>query len=361
MSDLNSIITVTIDRLTKPIGQKGFGTILIVGANATFSDRIKYYDDDSPAAIAADLTGGTAAMEYLMASAIFEQTPHVNQIAIGKKLVGDTAYEDALNAILLESGDFYGVLCAVRTVADQKSVAKWVQANARYFVCTSDEANIIGQTVGADTTSIAHEISHSAYDRSTVIYHAEADTECLDAGLLGYLLSLQPGSYTGAIKTIAGCSTNKLNATQSKNAHDKFCSTYEEIAERNALLFSWNGTGEYLDIIVFADWLKARLTENNFKVLANAPKNPFTDAGITAHENATRQILQMGIDSGGLSPMSYDKTTGVQTGGYSTTFPKAANVSAIDKAARKLTNAKFKGWLAGAIHNVEIAGTISYE
>jgi hypothetical protein len=361
MSELNSIINVTINRLTKPIGQAGFGTPLIVGPNATFVERIKFYTENEMVALAAALTGGTAAMEYLMADTIFSQTPHVNQIAIGKKVIGDTAYEDALNAILLESNDFYGVLCAVRTTADQKSVAKWVQANGRACILSSDDANIIGQTESGDTTSIAHEIKHNAYDRTTVIYHAEADTECLDAGSMGYLLALQPGSYTGAFKTFAGCSTNKLNATQTKNAHDKYCSTYEEIAERNMLLFGWTGSGEYFDIIVFADWVKARLTENNFKVLANAVKNPFTDAGITAHENATRQILQMGIDAGGFSPMSYDKTTGVQTGGYSTTFPKSSSISAIDKAARSLTNCKFKGWLAGAIHTVAIEGTIAFE
>lgn len=361
MSELNSIINVMINRLTKPIGQKGFGTILIIGPNATFSDRIKFYDDSSLTAIAADLTGGIAAMEYLMAQAIFAQTPHVNQIAIGKKLIGDASYEAALDAILVESRDFYGVLCAVRTVADQKSVAKWVQANERVCVLSSDEPNIIGQTEVADTTSIAYEVKHGAYDRTSVIYHSTADTECVDAGLLGYLLSLTPGSYTGAFKTVAGAGTDKLNASQSKNAHDKYCSTYEEIAERNVLLFSWTGSGEYIDIIVLADWTKSRITENNFAVLANTLKNPFTDGGITAHENATRQILQIGVDNQGFSPMSFDKVTGKQTGGYSTTFPKASSVSAVDKAARRLTNAKFKAFLAGAIHTVAIEGTISYE
>lgn len=360
MSELNSIIIVTINRLTKPIGQKGFGTILIVGPNATFSDRIKFYDDSSLAAIAADLTGTTTAMEYLMAQAIFSQTPHVNQIAIGKKLVGDASYEAALDAILLESSDFYGVLCAARTTADQKSTAKWVQANERILVVSNDDANIIGQAEGADTTSIAYEVKHGAYDRTAVIYHSKADTECVDAGLLGYLLALTPGSYTGAFKTVAGASVDKLNATQSKNAHDKYCSTYEEIAERNIILFSWTGSGEYIDIIVFADWVKARVTENNYAVLVNTLKNPFTDGGITAHENATAQILQIGIDNGGFSPKSFDKATGAQTGGFYTTFPKASAVPALDKAARKLTGAKFKGFLAGAIHTVAIEGTISF-
>lgn len=361
MSELNSIINVTITRLTKPIGQKGFATLLIVGPNGTFSGRAKAYTDSDLATLATELTGGDDAPEYGMAAAVFAQTPHINQVLVGKKLVGDTDYTAALNAILLETRDFYGVVCVSRLVADQEDVANWVQSNERICVLSSDDANIIGQTEGDDTTTIAHIVKSETLDRSSVIYHSAADTEYADAALLGYILSLTPGSYTGAFKSLSGVSVDKLNATQSKNAHDKYASTYEEIAERNVLLFSWVGSGEYVDIIVFADWLKARITENNFIVLANTLKNPFTDGGITAHENATRQYLQIGIDNGGLSPMSYDKVTGKQTGGFSTTFPKASSIPVNDKALRKLTGAKFKGFLAGAIHTVAIEGTLSYE
>jgi len=361
MSELNSIINVTISRLTSPIGQKGFGTVCILGTNATFSPRAKFYSSTEMATLAAELTGTTGAAEYKMAQAIFSQSPHGLLVMVGKKIQGDTDYEDALDAILLYTSDFYGVVCTSRLVADQKSVAKWVQANERIAVFSSDEANIVDQTLANDSTSIAYEIKHAAYDRSAVVYHSLADTEFLDAAILGWCLSLTPGSYTVAHKTFSGITVDDLNATQSKNAQDKYCSTYEEIADRNVLLFGWVGTGEYIDIIVLADWTKQRIAENNFLVLANNIKMPFTDAGITAHENATRQILQIGMDNGGFTPMAYDRVTGAQTGGFSTTFPKASEVPILDKAARKLTGARFKAWLAGAIHTVAIEGVITLE
>jgi len=360
MSELNSIITVTINRLTKPLGQVGFATLLIVGPNATFVSRTKLYSDSELAALAADLTNGVDDPEYKMAAAVFAQTPHINQVMIGKQILADADYTETLNEILLETRNFYGVVCTSRTVGDQEDVAQWVQSNERVGVFASADADIIDTTEVADTTSIAALIKAQALDRSMAIYHSKAATEYADAALLGYILSLTPGTYTGAFKTLAGITVDDLNTTKSGNAHDKYCSTYEEIGERNMLLFSWTGSGEYLDIIIFADWVKARVAENNFAVLANTLKNPFTDGGITAHENATRQILQIGMDNTGFTPMEYNKITGAQIGGYSTTFPKASSVGAVDKAARRLTNAKFKGWLAGAIHTVAIEGTITY-
>lgn len=366
MSTMEGIVKVTITRETKPVSQQGFGTILIVGPNATFVNRIKYYTD--LASIAADLTGGTAALEYIAAEAIFSQNPRVTRVAIGKKLVGDADYKAALDAIKLESLDFYGVILANRTQSDQEDVMEWVQANERLCAMASAGTDIGGGVIdfideadGVDNSSIAYFAKTNSLDRTSAFYSAAAATKFVDAAYLGKILPLTPGSYTGMFKQLAGVPVDNLNETQSGNVHDKFANTYEEIGENNIVIEGFVSTGEFTDIIVFQDWLKARITENVFSLLVNELKVPFTDAGITAIQNAIEQVLKIGQDNGGISPFAYDKSTkpATQIGGYVTSVPAIGSIPAGDKTQRVLKSVLFTAWLAGAIHAVEIEGVLT--
>lgn len=366
MTTMNQIVNVTITRETKPVSRRGFGTILIVGPNATFAERIKFYTD--LASIAADLTGGENALEYLAAAAVFGQNPRVLQVAIGKKEVGDADYTAALNAIVTENPNWYGVILANRTVADQEDVMDWVQANERICAMASagtDQGggvyDIIDEADGVDDSSIAYYAKTNSLDRTSVFYSADAATEFLDAGYLGRILPLTPGSYTGMFKTIAGVPVDTLTATQSKNVHDKFANTYEEIGEVNIVLNGYVSTGEFTDIIIFQDWLKARIAENVFGGMVNELKIPYTDGGITAVQSLLDQVLKIGQDNGGISPFAYDASTKppTQIGGYISTVPALADVPTGDKTARILNNVEFIAWLAGAIHNVVINGVLT--
>lgn len=366
MSTMEQIVKVSITRETRPISQQGFGTILIVGPNATFVNRINYYTDLT--SIAAVLTGGVADEEYLAAEAIFSQNPRVVQVAIGRKDALDADYGVALDAILEESRDFYGVILADRTIANQEDVMDWVQANER--ICCMASAgtdigggviDIIDETEAVDNSSIAYYAKTNSLDRTSIFYSSQAATKFVDAAYLGKILPLTPGSYTGMFKTLAGVPVDAVTPTQSKNVHDKYANTYEEIGEVNIVMQGFVSTGEYTDIIVFQDWLKARITENVFALLVNEPKVPYTDAGIASIETAVKQILQIGQDNGGISPLSFNSNVKPpqQIGGYYTTVPILSSIPLIDKTARILKQVNFTAWLAGAIHNVEINGVLT--
>src|SRR4030042_3630409 len=109
MSTMRDIIDVSITRETRSISQAGFGTILIVGPNATFGNRINFYTTLSGvAAVLGDTP--TEEPEYLAAQAVFSQSPRVTRLAIGRNDVQDADYSVTLNAIVEESKDFYGVI-----------------------------------------------------------------------------------------------------------------------------------------------------------------------------------------------------------------------------------------------------------
>lgn len=357
MGTIFSVAQVNIDRQTKPIAQASFGTILIVGSNPTFSSRVEYFTDAE--AIAAVLTGGTSAPEYLAAQAIFAQSPVVEKVAIGKKLVGDSSYAVALDAIKTADNGWYGLIGATRTQAEQLSIADWSLTNQKICSLASSTAAIVDTTNAADTTSLAAVLKANSNSRTSCFYSASASTKYVDAGYLGKILPYTPGTYSGAFKTIAGVTVDSLSATQSINAHAKFCNTFEEMGEQNKTFFGYVSDGDYTDTIIFIDWLRSRIAENVYRLLANLPKIPYDDDGIGLLESAVRQVLEIAQTNKALTKNIFDPNTKEQLGGFKIIVPKASSIPANDKALRFLQGIKFVCWYSGAIHTVRIDGTVT--
>ena len=71
-------------------------------------------------------------------------------------------------------------------------------------------------------------------------------------------------------------------------------------------------------------------------------------------------MLSLGQRRGGIAPTEYDED-GNKNLGYVIEVPLASQISANVKASRVLPDVKFTARLAGAIHAVEIKGSLTYE
>lgn len=275
-------------------------------------------------------------------------------------------FDDALDAILLEQSNWYGVLAAVSdnerdgssAPAQQEKVADWVESNKKFFIAGSSDANIVNQNEATDTTSIAHHANSNSLARTAVIYTSNADTEAPDAALMGKILPLDPGTYTAMLKTLASVTVDSLTATQVTNAHDKNANTYETIGGVNVTRKGTCGDGEFIDVQILIDWIESNVQTEVYSVLVNSSKVPYTDDGINAVVDAISKPLQIAQNRGGISPTSYDSND-VQIGGYFVTAPLASAVSSTDKANRELNDVEFTAFLAGAIHKVVINGIVT--
>jgi len=255
---------------------------------------------------------------------------------------------DTMDAIVKASDDFYGIVLTDRTQATVELMAAWVEAKIKIFGTASADADIPDTTDAADATTIAATLKAASYARSFVFYSASAATEYIDAALLGKILTQDPGSYTAKFKTLASVTVDTLTDTQVTNILAKNANCYTEVGGVN---ITQNGTvsePEYIDVIVFVDWLQSDMTSNIYSKLVNLPKVPFTDPGIGVVEAEVKASLQRGIDRGGLAADPAPTTT----------VPLAADVSSVDKAARTLPDVKFTATLAGAIHSVTVTGTV---
>lgn len=86
MTELSEIVTITITQDTVGQTQPGFGTPLVLSHNATFSERVRYYSSTTEAAVDWAVTSP----EYLSIRAALSQTPHVEQVAVGRATLKPT-------------------------------------------------------------------------------------------------------------------------------------------------------------------------------------------------------------------------------------------------------------------------------
>ncbi len=291
-----------------------------------------------------DNIDGTIDIDPDVPGVAFTVTVVGTNLAITKPFTATENVLAAYTAIKEENSDFYGVAMTNRVQADVESIAAQVLTENRLFGTASSDAGILAVT----TTDIAAVLNANSNERSFVIYHHLPAT-FPDVAWMSRQLSTDPGSSTWKFKTLLGIAASPLTSTQSTNATNKSCNTYELIGGVSMTLEGTVASGEFIDIIRGIDWLEARMIERIFGHLVNLEKVPFTNAGIAIIEADIRAQLNDGISVGLLTN---DPAPTI-------TVPLAANVSTSDKLIRTLNNLEFQAFLQGAIHFVTIKGIVA--
>lgn len=360
MADIDSIVKVNITRQTTTPQMESFDGILLVQeflASSTTpvfgaTERIREYGRLKEVSEAGF---GITSFIYQAAQKIFSQAIAVDRIYVGRKLTGVDGTETweacltALGADTSYGNKWYGLCVATRVNADQQDIADWVQANEKLCIFASSDTNILAS--GTQTT-IADYVKTNSLDRSAVIYSPNVtdatDDDCPDAAWFGKMFPKDPGSATWAFKTLAGVATYGLTSSQFTQGLGRNANLYVNVAGVSITKNGTVGTGEYLDVMHGIDWLKARIQNLIFTPIAQLDKVPFTDAGVQVIVGQLRAALEEGVSVNLLAADSIEIT-----------YPKVADVSAINKAARLLPDVKFTATLAGAIHKTEIDGVVS--
>lgn len=268
------------------------------------------------------------------------------------------AAADVLAAIEAVDTDFYVITTYDHTSSFVLAMAAAVEARSKLYFASSQAQAILSAFTQSSTDLFAM-LTDLNYFRTVTLFHHTADTTYPETAFVGKCLPFDPGTITWANKQLAGVAASRDPST------NLLLSDTQQgwLADRNANLIQVVGglsitregkvvAGEWIDIIQSRDLLVARITEAYQNFLINSGKVPYDDIGI----NATHSVL--------ISVLSRYVTTKTQPNilrsedPFETTFPRAADVSAEDKAARVL-NASFVGHLAGAIHVVNINGTLT--
>jgi hypothetical protein len=240
---------------------------------------------------------------------------------------------------------WYAATIESHLTADVLAVAAYIEATTKIFGTSSQSADIKTSV----TTDLFSQLKALGYQRTFGIWSATADTQFPECALIGYELQEQPGASTWAYKTLAGVTVSTLSETESTNILGKSATTYETVGGVNSTIGAKMFGGEWIDVMVFVDWLQAQLTSRLWFRMVNSKKIPYTAAGATIIESDIRSVLNAGIVAGGLA----------DTPAPTVSVPDVLTVNPNNRALRIFDGITFQARLAGAIHFLDIAGNVS--
>lgn len=250
-----------------------------------------------------------------------------------------------INEITTVNNTWYAIMIESHLEADVLAVAGQIEGMKKVYATSSQSADIKTSA----TTDTFSKLEALGYQRTFGLFSATADTEFPECAWVGYQLQEQPGSNTWAYKALSGVTVSVLSDTESTNIHNKSASTYENVGGLNSTIGAKMFGGEWIDVMIFVDWLEQRMKERLWSRLANSKKIPYTSAGAAIIEAEIRAQLNDGIRVGGLAA-SPAPTVNV---------PDVLSVSTNARAQRIFEGITFEARLAGAIHFVKISGTVT--
>lgn len=345
MSNIDRVVDVTIQRGTIQVSRAGFGVPLILSTHTEFAGRIEYYGSLQEVV---DAGFATTSDEYLTAQLLLSQRFQPPRFAIGRIDAGDATIADSLIAVQNESDDWYALILLDRTVSEVSGAAAWIETQKKIFLTATADSNAID-----GTGDIIETLNGLNYTRTISLYNAAAATSYVEAAWAGRCLPLDPGSLTWKFKSLAGVVADGLTTGQIGTVDGKSGNTYTTIGGVDVTAEGVVASGEFIDVIRFQDFLQARIEENVYSALVNNEKIPYTQKGIAQVEQPLRAALLEGERVGGLASPDGELPA------FTINVPDILAVSNADKIARELNNVTFTAYLAGAIHNVKINGTLS--
>lgn len=262
-----------------------------------------------------------------------------------KDISADPGIAADLAAIAAYDNEWYGLALDSQSQAEIEAATPWVEANEKFFCWNNSD------TKSADsgtTTDVFSTQKAAAYARSGGLYSKFELLSYSGAALTAKEFVENPGAATLHLKTLASITVDTLSAAEASGIKDKNGTVYVTVSNINVTMGGKTASGEWFDTTRFVDWQKAEIQFRMFTFFVNNKKVPYTDLGIDAVTAIIDGALDFGVLRGGLA-----------AGSTSVSAPKVADIDAGTRAARRLEDVKFGGRLAGAIHELDIQGTVT--
>lgn len=368
-ANLDLIATVDISLDTPISNDANFDNILILGPEpASPTGEIPsvgvYRSLEELTELGFTATGDGADPVGVAARVAFSQSPRPNRIYVA--VIKEVMVEDAPAAekavdVLTAALDTDGWYCICPVGIDDDEVEEIIQ-------WTETQNKICGYVEDDPDQPI---VESGLYLRSYPVYPKVTENQLendvpaenkygIAAAMAVKAMNYHAGEETWALKSLATVTPSKLSSTFMNKLSAANISYVVTVASKNVTMGGKTSGGEWIDVIRFRDWLQNDMQVRVVNLLIVNPKIPYTDNGIGLVENQMLASLKEGQKYGGIAPTEYDED-GNAIPGYTTSVPLAADITSTQKASRILTDCGFAARLAGAIHLVEIKGSLTYE
>jgi len=361
---ISSVVTVSVSISPAVPPKRGFGVASVVtnendNLGAIQVARMRFYSSITEVAV----DWPTISETYLCANAYFAQNPSPTRFAtISQDSIGGETEVDALTAAELFSSDWYGVLLlnTVRDTTVQTDVAAWTEARTKIFSASTNDLLTLTQ---GDLTSMAALLFAANYTRTICTYASLANSaEYPDAAILGKAFTTNfsaPDSViTLKFKSISSITTETINTTQKAALDEKRANILTDVAGASMYTEGWMSSQLFFDERHAVDWLVGEIESNVFGFLISQnTKVPLTDKGGAAIEQQVARALDAALNNGMLGSGT-DSTGAFLATGYSIAVQKVVDMNPVDKSNRIAPSVSFVALLAGAMHFVQIDGSV---
>lgn len=324
--------------LSKPVGGVGLGVPLVLESDA---EKAVAYTECYTLEDVEKAGFGDETEVYKAANMIFMQENRPAKIAV-------CAYTRADAETLVD---------AIKAVADKD----WrqlivVDAEATEYVAAADYIETVRKLMFVSMAKAAFEtfkatLNGKKYDRLIIFVNG---TAYANAALVGETAGRNAGSFTYKFMTLKGVTAETFTDAELTALHLAGAFGYVTRAGDDITTEGIAQSGKYIDETDSIDYVVQNVAYRNQKVLNNTAKVHFDNRGIALLEAATVSALQDAAVNGIIATKedgSYD---------YSVYFAPRSETTEADRASRSYKYGTFKFGLAGAIHDCEVYGEITY-
>lgn len=332
-------VSVKID-LARPLGKIGFGIPLLLVENAT--KEVKYTEISKVQEVVEVGFESTSDI-YKAVALIFDQDGAPKNVAVcavttkAKEALEDTKLtSQGWRQLIVINGGQESSASTVKEIADAVEILK----NKLYFagLDLDDSSSITG-------TNLDH----------TVLFYCDKteDVPVPVAALVGEIAGREAGSFTYKNLILKGIEPQDLSDLEIEAIHKKGGLTFVAKAGDNVTTEGKSVSGEFIDIIDSEDYVIQQLAFKTQRLLNRSPKVAYTNNGIAMLESVAVDVLQTAFNNG----MIATKEDGSPD--FTVSYALREDTSEDDRYARIYPYGSFRFALAGAIHHVEITGTIT--
>lgn len=218
------------------------------------------------------------------------------------------------------------------------AISDYIKGTEKMFFTSAETVSAAAETDSRQTAMLIHD------DPNGVVFP--------EAGVVGATAGKPAGSFTYKFTEIKGLTPAVISDTDLNAIHSKNCIAY--ILDKGYGMLSEGITtnGEYIDNVDSEDYVVQNIEKAVQHVLVKNDKVPYDNVGISMLENAVVSVLKDAANNG----IILIDDNGVPD--FSVTFKVRSETKEADRQARRYVEGYFRFTLAGAIHSVEITGTI---
>ena len=358
MPTMNDIVDVQITLQSSAVARQGFNSLMLAGKLASFDQsksnpwtlgEVRKYEKfaDITSDDSIDPTGAI----YAMARVAFAQSPAVTQVYVGY-LAEETLSADDVKTLRESNDQWFGYCSEFNSAAD----------------ITLQETELEGLKYGfylvSDDVSSGSPSGYDGFTSYTSLWHTKSTDplrKWINVALASRILCLQPGSYTAAFKSLELVETSQYTALEEGylrperiDANTPAACAINQYSFTGGRGITWTGVTAnvekegFLDDYIGILFTEARIAEDVYSILASADKIPYTQGGVQTITTAVQARLQQGVSDGFLKGSPAPVVIA----------PDVVNVAPSLKAGRQLPDIEFFAVTAGAVHTVNIKGTV---